>query len=282
MGEWGRNTPWRQGHILSSDGAKALGIAHPDSSKETVVLIISHDCDLAQPPDLEPVCEAIVGHVIDKMDGNCTWGKNVRRLHLSFSDGPTKIFANFVAVDRLSIDKSALVGHMPAASVRLTTSEFTILQSWLAARYRRAAFPDQFEARLSAPHSKAREGLTALLKGADDDIVAIFFEVDGGREIDHKDKDDPYELTIYVLYSVEKDPNISAKTAAKLGKSIAELFRKFFLINGKWQNIELRHVLPLSEEGLTVRNARLMKHWYTDHFSLRTEPKPLQFAEIAG
>src|SRR5579883_3521016 len=114
MGEWLRDTPWRQGRILSAESAKQLGLAYPDPSQEPVVVVISHDCDLAQPIDKEPNCEAIVGRTVDKLDGNFAWAKTARRLHLPFSDGPTKIIGEFSALDKIVISKAALADHLPA------------------------------------------------------------------------------------------------------------------------------------------------------------------------
>jgi hypothetical protein len=86
MTAWDRDTPWRQGHILPDDAVKALQLP-ADTVTDSVAIVVSHDCDLAQDPTVEPVVEIIVGHWIPTADGNFTYAKNARRLHLTFSGG---------------------------------------------------------------------------------------------------------------------------------------------------------------------------------------------------
>ena len=70
MTEWQRDNPWRQGFILNGDSVKALDLVHPKSLDDTVVVVISHDCDLAQLPDTEPYCEVIAGFPVDGLIPN--------------------------------------------------------------------------------------------------------------------------------------------------------------------------------------------------------------------
>src|SRR5271163_1441769 len=129
MGGWGRDTPWRQGHILAAETASKLDIAHPENDAETVVLVISHDCDLAYHDlGIEPNCEVMVGRSVEKLDGNCSWGKNARKLQLPFTGGSLPLIAEFLATSRQTIPKAFLDGHEPAANVRLTYGELTGLQ----------------------------------------------------------------------------------------------------------------------------------------------------------
>ena len=55
MGEWARDTPWRQGQVLSVEAANAFGLAHPETPNATIVVVISHDCELAHMPQDETV-----------------------------------------------------------------------------------------------------------------------------------------------------------------------------------------------------------------------------------
>lgn len=81
MAEWNRNTPWRQGHLLSQDAITTLGLRHAARSEQTVVIVASHDCDLAQAPEGEPKIEIVIGCLVTDKDGNCTHAKNARKLH---------------------------------------------------------------------------------------------------------------------------------------------------------------------------------------------------------
>ena len=69
---------WRQGDVLTTEGARALALTHPDGA-EIAVVVISHDCDIVQKAAVEPVVEVIVGRKIEKINGNFAHAKSARR-----------------------------------------------------------------------------------------------------------------------------------------------------------------------------------------------------------
>ena len=80
--QWSRETPWRQGHVLCAKARVALELRHADADA-TCVVVISHDCDLASDDlDAEPHVEVIIGRVVSAPNGNFSWGKAPRTLHL--------------------------------------------------------------------------------------------------------------------------------------------------------------------------------------------------------
>lgn len=85
MVEWTRETPWRQGHLLTDEAANALGLGNPEHPDDTVVIVATHDCDLAQLPESEAAIEVVVGRRIEAMDGNYTYAKTARTLHIKFA-----------------------------------------------------------------------------------------------------------------------------------------------------------------------------------------------------
>ncbi|MEI6116994.1 MAG: hypothetical protein WCP99_20830, partial [Burkholderiales bacterium] len=84
MEEWNRETPWRQGHLLGDDAINALGLRHNTATEQTLAIVATHDCDLAQQPAGAPRIEVVVGGVAAEKDGNCTYAKNARKLHVEF------------------------------------------------------------------------------------------------------------------------------------------------------------------------------------------------------
>jgi hypothetical protein len=86
---------------------------------------------------------------------------------------------------------------------------------------------------------------------------------------DRKGPDDAYELSVYLLYSVDRDPEKAKATAMNVAQEITRIFREHFFVQQKWQNIELLSCDVLSEEGMTVRQGRLLKQWNLDYISLR-------------
>src|SRR5215472_12262521 len=140
MAEWDRRSPWRQGHVLTAETVAALGLLSQADQPQPLMVVVSHDCDLAQDPTNEPVVEVIIGRRVDSADGNFTHGKNPRRLHLPSTDAGAAICIELMATERRSIPKR-LAGHLPSATVLIDPARRNTLQYWLAARYRRSAFP---------------------------------------------------------------------------------------------------------------------------------------------
>jgi hypothetical protein len=268
MAEWDRNTPWRQGHILAADTAKLLGLTHPQSPNTTAVVVISHDCDLSQLPATEESIEIVVGRTIEKTEGNFTHAKNVRILHLPFSQGKTKVAVELLVTQKKFVSKRSLLCHQPEAEIRLSPQEHSILQRWLAARYRRSAFPDAFEKRLVETGLHGR--LMKILKTHGMHLPAIFFDVDEGIEVNREKPDDPYLLTIFLLYSTEPDPQVALEAAEEAGKAIEAAFKAKCCPDGKeWQHIELRECVIVSDEAMSYRQSTLLKAWRAEHLSLR-------------
>lgn len=279
MSDWMRDTPWRQGLWLSAESVQALGISPGEPAEELAVVVISHDCDLAQNPENEPVVEVIAGRVVAETNGTYTNTKNLRRLHLPCTAGTRQVIVELDATGKRLVAKRAsdvtpgLAGHVPEPSVKLRPEELRILQMWLAARYRRAAFPDEFDRRLK-DETKLAERLGSLFKTTGSHISAIFFEVDGHREVPHSGADDPYELRIVVVYSTQHDPAAARQAAAHSAAQIEAEFAKRCKdkVTGQWRWIELAGVEVLSDEAITYAMSQRLLKWQADHISLRADP----------
>lgn len=264
---WARDTPWRQGHVLSSEATKAL--VGETGSDDTLVVVISHDCDLAQEEAIEPCVEALVGQKIASPDGNFSYAKNARRLHLTLTAGGEHVVVDLVAVNKLAISKQSLADSQPQAELLMTVAERAILQRWLAARYRRSAFPDEFDRRLA--ETGLRDRLGKILKPTGSMISAIFFDVDDGEEIVRTDINDPYKIAIYLLYSTEHDPGAAEDSADKVADAITSAFNEkcYSKDTDLWRYFELVECVPISDEAMTIRQAEYLRRWAADHMSLR-------------
>ena len=75
------------------------------------------------------------------------------------------------------------------------------LRSWLGVRYNRAAFPDPFVNRLS--EFKVDKRLAKIIEPVGNLISAVYFDVDGGDEVDHSDGS-PYDLKIVLALVVSQ------------------------------------------------------------------------------
>jgi hypothetical protein len=269
MAEWGRDTQWRQGHVLSDAAVTAFGLSSPEKLGETVVVVVSHDCDLAQLPDVEPDVEIIVGRRLTSADGNCTYSKNARRLHLPFSNGNERLTADLLATGKRRVAKSDLAAFAPVRSISITVSERATLQRWLAARYRRAAFPDEFDRRLDT--TGLRDRLAKILKSRGVFVSAVFFDVDRGEDIDRSGQPDPYSVSVYLLYNTETDPEAAEEAANAAAGEIRKAFldRCFSKQSNSWVHVELVECEAIADQAMTMLQAEQLKRWSANHVSLK-------------
>ena len=261
---------WRQGHALSVESISAI---FPEAEPKIVVaVVISHDCDLACDPAIDPAVEVIFGRWIDSANGNFSHAKNPRRLHLPATFFGKSTTIELVAAARRSILKERFAGHFPEANFEIAPADRDTLQRWLAARYRRSAFPDLFDSWLKESGIERR--LASILAPEGSHIIAIFFDVDGGSECEHKGVDDPFTLSIYVLYSTSINPIAAEKVADIIAKKIVNLFRDrcYDVSRDAWRWIELLDCEPISDEVLTFKLSQSLKRWNIDYVSLRAEP----------
>ena len=279
MEEWNRDTPWRQGHLLDKDAIEALGLHHAVAPDKTLVIIASHDCDLAQAPEGEPAVEVVVGRLVTDKDGNCTHAKNARKLHVEFA-GAAFIGAEFEATAKVSIDKRALNDFVPRPEAHLSPENHAIFQMWLASRYRRSAFPDEFERRLTSKNFKLHETIAKAVKPHGELIAGVFFDVDEGDEVTRDGPDDTYTLDIIILHLADPDFDAAEKAAETAAKAIEQAFRDKLLDPTKtWQHIELRSCEPVSESVLTYQQFKQLKRWRLEHISLAAAPQQPVLAE---
>lgn len=272
MADWSRNTPWRQGHLLPDEALSTIGLSHQKDQSDIVVIVATHDCDLAQLPDKEPHVEVIIGRRILKLDGNFTHAKAPRTLHLEFK-GSEPFFAEFVIVEKQSISKKSLAAFKPKKNAKLSPEGVVTFQLWLASRYRRSAFPDEFENRLK--NAKLQEKITKALKIHGELVTAIFFELDEGKEIARTGPGDPYLLDIYLLHTTQPDFFAAEKAANKAKEIIETAFRDklFDSESCSWKEIELRYLEVISEEAMTFYQSQYLKKWRLDHISLSANPQ---------
>lgn len=274
MTERERDNPWRQGLVIPTDVIAALGLNLAKTSAPAIAVVVSHDCDITQTAEIEPNVEVIIGHIIANGDGNCTHAKNPRRLHLPCTGGGEKIIVELNAAAKRAIAKTGhdgLGAHRPAPDMRFTTAERDILQRWLAARYRRAAFPEEFDRRLDR-ETGVWNVLLKILKPTDRHISAVFVDVDYGEQYERQGADDCYSLAIYLLYDTSSDPAAAEAAAARAAEQISAAFEKRCRSDGHWQWIELVECIPIADTSMTYALSQSLMKWSLDYLSLRGDP----------
>jgi hypothetical protein len=274
---WDRKTPWRQGKLITAVDCIKLELCSEADGEKTLVVVASHDCDLTQSPDNEPIVEVIIGKITTDVDGNLSHAKNTRRLQLAFH-GDMPVVGEFEAIKKTTVSKADLAGFEPREDLVLSPENATTFQHWLASRYRRSAFPDEFEEKLK--EAKLIDKISKAVKPHAEDISGVFFDVDGGQEIVHADADDTYQLDIIILYPAEPTPEKSQKAAEVVRQKINDAFEMaLYKPYGKWQYIELRYCDVVSEEVLTYKQFKQLKRWRLDHMSLIAIPQQATITE---
>lgn len=256
------DSPWRQGHVLGADAVLAAGIASDDES--ATVLVIAHDCDIAAFVDYEPDVEVIVGRVVAVPNGNYTAGGSPRTLHLPIGFADATRHIELRSTDKRKVDKALLERFDPDPQYSLTGEGLRLLRSWLRARYDRAAFPDAFNERLS--DCKLRGDLEKILAPAVGLVSAVFFDLDQGLDVERWPGDD-YHLGIVLLYQVGPDAERSADDADALVERIEEACER--RLSDGTAGIVIARCLAVSEDDLTVGQAKLLRQWRLEHLSFK-------------
>lgn len=278
--EWTRSTPWRQGHVLTSEAATHFGLAHHSHPDDTVVLVISHDCDVANANmDAEPDIEVIVGRTVANAEGNFTWGKTPKTLHLEVARDGVVTVVELQSRRKHVLPKTQLATFTPNVAYTLSPVGRSALRSWLGSRYNRAAFPDTFNRRLEA--TKFDKRLAKVLSGHGELISFVYFELSGAEQQELPDGT-PYELTIVVVYPPGSAPDESADAADKVVEEIEKAAAERLFDKDKKPSdlVRLKSCFALSEQDITVSQARLLMHWRLEHMTLKAddvEPGPMNF-----
>jgi hypothetical protein len=267
---WLRDTPWRQSSVLTPDAVKALGLVNRDSPQDTCVVVVSHDCDLAN-DDLkaEPDVEVIAGRAI-AANGSFMWGKSPRTLHLGFQRAGTEIAVELLNSEKQRVAKLVLAAFAPDPAFSLDVRGLSVLRSWLASRYRRAAFPDRFVDRLRSHKLDAK--IEAIMKTHGIAASEVYFDVDKGQLLDRADGS-PFELTIIVALVSNADPNASTTVAEAIEGKLEDAFRKklFDEKSSLWTDIRLVGCVAMGEDDLPLSRVRVLTPWRLEHLSLKAQ-----------
>jgi hypothetical protein len=254
-------TKLRQGSILPRSVRDRLSLPAFKDNPDPVFVVISHSCDLVQPYATEPHVELIRGQSKDELDGSLANGKNPRTLHLEYEQNGTKNVLELSAINKDSIDKRILFGVDPDQDAVLTQKSVKILQRWLAARYNRAAFPDDLNSRMKPIKKKLRSVDSEAIFG-----IWMKYEPEDNCLSDET----PYELWVKLVYSTHifDGREKAEQEAIKLRLS----FEKKFFDQGLWHSIDLRVCEAVADTVFSIRDMYDYKQWRLEHLSLKQDP----------
>lgn len=132
-----RDNGWFQGATLRVDSSEC---GSRSELAEGYYIVVSQDCDIvAESYDLEPYVEIIPIESRDSVDGNCALGKNPRVVDISLDGKVARLHQR-----RKNAVPRNILEHCVPVEPCLNLKDINILRSWLASRYLRSAFPDEF------------------------------------------------------------------------------------------------------------------------------------------
>lgn len=249
---WNPNTSYRQGSVLLDDVAtQTLGIPH----NKGFAVVISHDCDITNiDTTKEPCIEVVIAQAITHMDGNYSQAKNPRILHLEFSRNDRPWPMELVATEKRVISKNKLLVSAPDATFSLADKNRKILQRWLAARYRRHAFPDTLNRRLGQAFEKN-------IKKSADEVLAVFIDYQPRNA--ELSEDEPYELWLYVVADTAKPESIEKAT------TIAQALKEAL---SNQRGLDIVECDAKADTEFTLADTRRFDEFRLEHLSFRHEP----------
>lgn len=269
-----RNTLWRQGCILPQEAVREFGLDNHDDSVEVCAVVITHDCDLASSPAVEPDVEVIPGRVVSELNGNYTWAKSPRTLHFQANHSGELVVIELLSTKKSLVSKDTLLAFKPDSSYSLDGRQLNVLRSWLASRYQRAAFPDSFVDRMKATKAEVKLGKKIEKYGAA--ISFVYFDLDHGAMIE-RDEGDPYELSVVLVFNPRNDPASAADEADTAALEIEQMLETCFKGSSF---IRLNACFAISEDDLPLSQARVLTQWRLEHMTLRAAEDQLGSPEF--
>ncbi|KAA3652174.1 MAG: hypothetical protein DWQ11_12220 [Proteobacteria bacterium] len=268
----GRDTEWRQGNLLTDEGAQALGLVEACNSGKRAV-VISHDCDL--PNDTELFVEVILGSLVEDSNPMFANARNPRRLHLCYvSDAGESLHLDLRHADRQPVCKAEFAKYGARETVyALPADDKRALKQWLAARYGRPAFPNAFEGRLRKMVGKrsVEQRIAKILEPVSKQLVALFFDLGAERSVEMPDGE-AYFLSIAVVYDATEGGQVARQSADIVAQELRELFEQAYGPPAEATEIALEACASVADTFMTLADLRKVDQWRLEYISLCDEP----------
>jgi hypothetical protein len=268
-----RQTVWSQGQILPPEAALAVQMIEAEKAGTHFPIVISHDCDLAAALEKEPHVEILIGRSIAKL-GAASNAKIARRLELLLQSRSGPQVVELLAPEKRTLPKAKLCEYEPRQDLWLAPQDRLILQRWLAARYRRAAFPEAFETQLRTKINRRTlvEHIEAILNEGGEWIRCLLFELDDGDIRERQGPEDVYQLGITVLYASSPDEPRAYAAASSAAEALERIFARAFERQSGERAHRSRYCDPISDSVLTVQQCETLIEWRLEYLSLATDP----------
>lgn len=207
MRYWMEEHGWLQGSIVKQEDVVQLLSLTGDqglvaAAANIALIVASGSCDVANCSD--PIIEFSIARYIDCIDGNYSSNKNPRKLNCSLESSMSTPFC--VALDaweKISILKDQITpGISPDAGIKLSQNELFYYVEWLAGRYKRPAFPTEFDKRIDREWNKGKRRKAA--SKISEKVLGIYAKIYPDAEIK---EDEKYivDLLVLVVQDISSD-----------------------------------------------------------------------------
>ena len=266
-----RDTEWRQGDLLTCEAADALGLAEAADGGRRAI-IITHDCDLRHEKELS--VEVIVAEQVTAPDPQLSHTKNPRRLHLTYEGaGAAPLVLELRHGDRRSIPKSDFVERaVKDGGLSLPVESKRALKQWLAARYGRAAFPNELEERLRKRLAgrTVEHRIAKILEPHAKYLVGLFFDLGEQRGAEAAEGE-PYGLSVSVVYDATEGGRDARGAAESVASRLRDLFEEAYGKPGVATEIALDSCEAVADTYMTLAALRRVDQWRLEYMSLRDD-----------
>ena len=262
---------WLQGSLVKQENVleilRIFGDAALISDSSNIALIVaSGSCDVANPSD--PFIEFSVARYIDNVSGNYNFNKNPRILHCKLESSMTNGFCiELQAYEKISIAKNKITeGITPDPGLKLGSQEVFFYVEWLSGRYKRPAFPSEFDNRINREWNKDKRKRES--SKVSEKVMGIYAKVYPDAEIGSDEKYS-VDLLAIVVPGVEKN--------GKDYNKIEELLEKYkkVLENGK---MDVGPIKILPESGIALGTFKQYKRFNMDALSYKeNHPLPSEY-----
>lgn len=253
---------WRQCSIFNSMSSPKLYNSLPAHHKFTTAfyMVLSHPCSLLNANlESEPTLEYVVCQPIDKINGNSTFGKNPRVLHIDIDGNNLEVKQK----DRGFICKSLIDEEAPAIPA-LPIAKESLITRWMANRYITTALPDQFEERLGKQKDKLSRAFNNEVGKACKSVYINLNEF----ILDLSQTEDYKCILVFMLnaedYEAYFDEEDNGKTLFN------DFLKRISVIFSNVEGITLTKAMFVSEKSFTVHQMESgqLKRWQFDYISI--------------
>lgn len=272
MRYWMESCGWLQGCLVKQENVNEIlnlyGDADLTSDSTNIALVVaSGSCDVANPSD--PYIEFSVARYIDNVNGNFNCNKNPRKLHCSLESSMTNGFSiEMLAHQKISLPKSKIPhGIKPDPGIKFSQQELFFYVEWLAGRYKRPAFPSEFDIRINRAWDKSKrkkESLTVSEK-----VLGVYAKVLPDAEIL---PDQIYKVDLLAIIVPDLDVNnqdyISIENLLKKYKDVLES-----------EKMEVDSIKILPESKISISTFKQYRRFNMDELSYKqNHPLPSEYS----